>query len=312
MQIKKPKFWDFKKPSFISYVLWPISKIVELVSLLQIKKKIKFKDIKTICIGNIYIGGTGKTSLAIKINKLLKNKNIKTCFIKKFYPNHIDEIKLLKKHGKVFTSAKRLDCLEEAVKEKYKIGIFDDGLQDGSIDYDLKILCFNNVNWIGNGQLIPAGPLRENLNKIKNYKYIFLNGNLENIDDIKKTIKKINQKSVIFLGKYIPSNLDDFRLSEKYLAFSGIGNHETFISMLKNNKFNIIHNIEFPDHYNYTKHDLDKIILKSKELNCNIITTEKDFIRINDNKLKEIKFIKSELYIEDEDNLINAIFKLNE
>jgi len=243
---------------------------------------------------------------------LLKNKNIKTCFIKKFYPNHIDEIKLLKKHGKVFTSAKRLDCLEEAVKEKYKIGIFDDGLQDGSIDYDLKILCFNNLNWIGNGQLIPAGPLRENLNKIKNYKYIFLNGNLENIDDIKKTIKKINQKSVIFLGKYIPSNLDDFRLSEKYLAFSGIGNHETFISMLKNNKFNIIHNIEFPDHYNYTKHDLDKIILKSKELNCNIITTEKDFIRINDNKLKEIKFIKSELYIEDEDNLINAIFKLNE
>jgi len=312
MQIKKPKFWDFKKPSFISYMLWPISKIVELVSLLQIKKKIKFKDIKTICIGNIYIGGTGKTSLAIKINKLLKNKNIKTCFIKKFYPNHIDEIKLLKQHGKVFTSAKRLDCLEEAVKEKYKIGIFDDGLQDGSIDYDLKILCFNNLNWIGNGQLIPAGPLRENLNKIKNYKYIFLNGNLENIDDIKKTIKKINQKSVIFLGKYIPSNLDDFRLSEKYLAFSGIGNHETFISMLKNNKFNIIHNIEFPDHYNYTKHDLDKIILKSKELNCNIITTEKDFIRINDNKLKEIKFIKSELYIEDEDNLINAIFKLNE
>ena len=82
--------------------------------------------------------------------------------------------------------------------------------------------------------------------------------------------------------------------------------------MLKNNKFNIIHDLEFPDHYNYTKHDLDKIILKSKELNCNIITTEKDFIRINDYKLKEIKFIKSELYIEDEDNLINAIFKLNE
>ena len=312
MQIKKPKFWDFKKPSFISYMLWPISKIVELVSLLQIKKKIKFKDIKTICIGNIYIGGTGKTSLAIKINKLLKNKNIKTCFIKKFYPNHIDEIKLLEKHGKVFTSAKRLDCLEEAIKEKYKIGIFDDGLQDGSIVYDLKILCFNNVNWIGNGQIIPAGPLRENLNKIKNYKYIFLNGNLENIDDIKKTIKNINQKSEIFIGKYIPSNLDDFRLFEKYLAFSGIGNHETFISMLKNNKFNIIHDLEFPDHYNYTKHDLDKIILKSKELNCNIITTEKDFIRINDYKLKEIKFIKSELYIEDEDNLINAIFKLNE
>lgn len=50
--------------------------------------------------------------------------------------------------------------------------------------------------------------------------------------------------------------------------------------MLKNYKFNILHDIEFPDHYKYTKNDLDKIILKSKELNCNIITTEKDFIRI--------------------------------
>ena len=94
--------------------------------------------------------------------------------------------------------------------------------------------------------------------------------------------------------------------------FSGIGNHQTFLSMLKNNKFNIIHDLEFPDHYNYTKNDLDNIILKSKELNCNIVTTEKDFLRINNHNLKEIKFIKSELYIQDEEKLINAIFKLNE
>ena len=82
--------------------------------------------------------------------------------------------------------------------------------------------------------------------------------------------------------------------------------------MLKNNKFNIIHDLEFPDHFNYTKNDLYNIILKSKELNCNIVTTEKDFLRINNHNLKEIKFIKSELYIQDEEKLINAIFKLNE
>ena len=312
MQFKKPKFWDFKKPSFFSYVLLPISKIVELLSLIKIKKKKKFLNIKTICIGNIYIGGTGKTSLAIRINQLLKNKNIKTCFIKKFYSNHIDEIKLLEKHGKVFTSDKRLNSLEKAIKEKYEIAIFDDGLQDNTIDYNLEILCFNNINWVGNGKVIPAGPLRENLNKIKNYKYIFLNGNLENLELIKKTINKINQQSQIFTGVYRAFNVNDFNLSEKYLVFSGIGNHQTFISMLKNYKFNILHDIEFPDHYKYTKNDLDKIILKSKELNCNIITTEKDFIRIKNYDLKEIKFIKSELYIQDEEKIINAIFKLNE
>ena len=82
--------------------------------------------------------------------------------------------------------------------------------------------------------------------------------------------------------------------------------------MIKNYKFNVIHDLEFPDHYNYTKDDLEKIILKSKELDCKIVTTEKDFLRINNKNLKEIKFIKTELYIKDEEKLIDAIFKLNE
>ena len=312
MQIKKPKFWDLKEPSLFSYLLWPLSKLVELRSLFKIKQKKKFLNIKTICIGNIYIGGTGKTSLAIKINNLLKNKNIKTCFLKKHYLDQIDEIKLLKKHGRVFTGAQRIECLERAIKEKYEIAIFDDGLQDYSINYDLKILCFNNINWVGNGQVIPAGPLRENLNEIKNYKYIFINGNFENFDNIKNTIKNINPTSQIFTGIYKPTNVNEFKISEKHLVFSGIGNHQTFLSMLKNNKFNIIHEIEFPDHYNYTEQDLEKIILKSKELDCNILTTEKDFLRINNNNLKEIKFIKSELFIQDEEKLINDILKFNE
>jgi len=202
--------------------------------------------------------------------------------------------------------------LKEAIKQKYEIVIFDDGLQDYSIDYDLKILCFNNINWVGNGQVIPAGPLRENLNKIKDYKYIFLNGNLENLNNIKETIKKINPKSQIFIGVYKPSNLDQFKISEKYLVFSGIGNHQTFLSMLKNYKFNITHDLEFPDHYNYSKEDLEKIVAKSKELDCKIVTTEKDFLRIKNNNFNEIKFIKSELFIQDEEKLINDIFKLNE
>ena len=312
MQIKKPKFWDLKEQSLYSYLLWPLSKSLELVSFFKIKRKKKFSDIKTICIGNIYIGGTGKTSLSIKVDKLLKNKNIKTCFIKKYYSNQADEIKLLKKYGKVFTATNRIDALQKAIKEKYEFAIFDDGLQDYSIDYDLKILCFNNINWIGNGQVIPAGPLRESLNKIKDYKYIFLNGNLENLKNIKETINKINPKSQIFIGIYKPSNLDEFKISEKYLVFSGIGNHQTFLSMLKNYKFNITHDLEFPDHYNYSKEDLEKIVAKSKELDCKIVTTEKDFLRIKNNNFNEIKFIKSELFIQDEEKLINDIFKLNE
>ena len=71
MNLKKPKFWDKKKPNFISYILLPFSILTEIIILFKPKKKIKIKKIKTICFGNIYIGGTGKTSLSIKINEIL-------------------------------------------------------------------------------------------------------------------------------------------------------------------------------------------------------------------------------------------------
>lgn len=312
MNFKKPKFWDAKSHSFYSLLFWPLSRLFEFSYIFKPKNKHKFKNIKTICVGNIYLGGTGKTSLAIKISELLKDRNIKVCFIKKLYPDQKDEIKLLKKHGKLFASHSRIKSLKKAVKQKYKVAIFDDGLQDYSIKYDLKFICFNNINWIGNGNVIPAGPLRENIKNLKNYKYMFLNGNLENLKKIKSDINKINPKIKLFHCIYNPININEFDLSKKYIAFSGIGNHKTFISMLKKNKFKVTKEIEFPDHYNYTKDDLNKIILKSNQLNCKIITTEKDFLRINPLKFNEIKFIKSELHIQDEQKLINAIFNLDE
>ena len=67
MKIKKPKFWDYKKPNIYSYLLFPISLLIRLCSFLKPTLKYKKHKIKTICIGNIYVGGTGKTSLSIKI-----------------------------------------------------------------------------------------------------------------------------------------------------------------------------------------------------------------------------------------------------
>ena len=73
----------------------------------------------------------------------------------------------------------RLDALNEAINDNIDIAIFDDGLQDRSIDYDLRIVCFNNKTWIGNGLLIPSGPLREDIKSISKYDVVFLNGNNE-------------------------------------------------------------------------------------------------------------------------------------
>ena len=307
MNLKKPKFWDYKKPNLIAYLLLPIASTISAInSLIKNSNQKKYK-IKTICIGNIYLGGTGKTSLSIKLNKILTSKNLKSCYIKKYYKNQIDEQKILENSGKLFLSSKRIDAIQEAENQNYDIAIFDDGLQDKSIDYDLRVVCFNNINWIGNGMIIPSGPLRENINNLKNYDHIFLNGNLENIDYLKREIMKFNTKINIHLATYEPINLNEFEKNKKYLIFSGIGNHQTFVSMVKKNGLEVLKDIEYPDHYSYTKEDINKILIEANKLNCKIITTEKDSHRINNFYESGIKIIKTELNIVDENKLLKFI-----
>ena len=307
MKFKKPKFWDLKKPNIYSYILLPIAFLIQVFAYFKKKTKINDFKIKTICVGNIYVGGTGKTSLCIKINEIFKKKNIKSCFIKKFYKDQLDEQKILNKRGQVFSSKVRVDSIKQAEHENYEVAIIDDGLQDSSINYDKSIVCFNNINWIGNGMVIPSGPLREKLFSIRNYDCIFLNGNLENLETIKKEIITIHSKANIYIGQYKILNIDEINLGDNYFAFSGIGNHKTFLSTLKEHKINVMEDLEFPDHYEYTNKDLDKIITSSKKFNSKIITTEKDYLRIDNQIKKEIQFVKSELIIIDEEKFIKQI-----
>ncbi|MDA7444894.1 tetraacyldisaccharide 4'-kinase [Candidatus Pelagibacter ubique] len=312
MKLKKPKFWDYKKPSFFSYLLLPLSITIGLIAKINSKPKYPNSKIKTICVGNIYIGGTGKTSLTIKIKEILDKNNIKACFIKKFYPNQTDEQKLLSKNGAVFSNLKRITALDEAISEDFEVAIFDDGLQDNSIKYDMEIVCFNNLNWIGNGLTLPSGPLRESINNLKFYENVFLNGNEESLIAIKDQIKKINPNININSGKYTPLNIGEFDKDQNYLVFSGIGNHKTFVEMLKNNKLKVVSDLEYPDHYQYSKRDFDEIIINAKKFNAHIMTTEKDFLRLENFNKNEILYVKSSLEISDEKSLTNKLLKLNE
>ena len=310
MNLKKPKFWDYKHRNLLAYLLYPVSILIKIISQFKFHPRNEVLKIKTICVGNIYVGGTGKTSLCIKINKILNQKNIKSCFVKKYYKNQIDEQEILKKNGTLFLSKKRLDAVKLAEKENYEFAIFDDGLQDNSINYDASFVCFNNLNWIGNGMTIPSGPLRENLENLKKYQHLFLNGNLENLENLKQQILEINPEINIHIGKYEPINLENFDNKDKYIIFSGIGNHQTFSSMIKKNGLIVIKEYEFPDHYSYTKKDIDQILNYARNQNCKIITTEKDYVRLGKFKTDQIKFIKSELKIIDEQKLLKLIMDL--
>ena len=98
MNFKKPKFWDYKRISIWSIILFPLTIFYRFVFLIiKILKSTREFPVPIICIGNIYLGGTGKTPLAIEIFKIYKSLNKKPAFVKKPYSYLNDEIKMLKK-----------------------------------------------------------------------------------------------------------------------------------------------------------------------------------------------------------------------
>ncbi len=308
MIFKKPKFWDLKKSNLLSKFLLPLTFPILLNNFfLNKKNKKKSLNIKTICVGNIYLGGTGKTPTTIKLYEILKSRGFNVATGKKNYINQEDEKIILEKETALISYKTREEIIRKALDSKKEVLIFDDGLQDKDIDYNLKFVCFDKNNWIGNGYLIPAGPLREKLNSLKKYDAVFLKGDNSLITNIENQIKRYNSQIKIFYSSYKPVNLKDFEFDKKYLIFSGIGNPKSFKDLLIKNNFNIAKEIIFPDHFNYKLNDIKKIEKMAKDLDAKIITTEKDFVKIKKFKIENINFLKVELEIENKENLINFL-----
>ena len=299
MKLKKPLFWS-KNNNLFSFILFPFSLLIQLLFFFKnIFLKTKKISIPVICVGNIYLGGTGKTPLSIEIVRILKKFNMAPVLVKKFYTDQFDEIDLINsKNIEIIKNSSRYIALKEAEERGFKSIVLDDGFQDHSIYKDLSILCFNEKQLIGNGFTIPAGPLREPLSALRRSKIILINGKKN--EDFENKIKSINNEINIFYSKYIAQNSHKF-LNENILAFAGIGNPENFFDLLKENNINVEKKISFPDHYNYSKKELDKLLKISKENNLKLLTTEKDFFRIKHFNITDIDYLTIKLEIINEE-----------
>ena len=309
MKIKKPKFWDKKYFTFFSVILWPLSFFYQIFLSLKkfITKKNKFSK-PIICVGNLYIGGTGKTPISIKIFEIFKNKK-HPVIIKKNYKDQKDEIDLLSKYSKVISHEKRSLSINEAVSKKFDLLILDDGFQDFSINKNLSIVCFNERQKIGNGQTIPSGPLRQNLSALKDCHIVLINGKKD--FEFEQKLKKYNKDLEFFYFNYYPKNINDFK-NKKLIAFAGIGNPENFFDILKSNRLNVVKEISFPDHYEYSQKNLDNLIDLEKKYNGKLLTTEKDYLRISSFERKRFGMLPIEAKIEEEESFVKLIEKFIE
>jgi tetraacyldisaccharide 4'-kinase len=327
MYFIKPKFWDKKNNSFLSLLLYPLSIIYYLISIIRKKITITHKfNIPIICVGNIYIGGTGKTSVAIEIIKILSQSK-KVCFLTKGYgrksnrdifldklstPNQKaedtgDEALLLNKFGHVYISNNRAEAINTIIKLKYEAIILDDGYQDHQIFKNLNILCFDSKNWIGNNNLIPSGPLREPLTSIKEANFIIVKGEKNQI--IEKEVKTINPNIEIIYAENKIENIETLK-NKNFIAFTGIGNPHSFFNTLLDHNVKIIKQIIYPDHFQFTEKNY-KVLSKEAENNkCNLLTTEKDYVRINNNFKEKIYYTKLNTLLIEKESLEKELKKL--
>ena len=289
--MKTPNFWNNK--NIISYSLYPLSLLYYFGYKARcfINHKPYKSDIKVIGIGNLLVGGSGKTPVAIEIAKILKENGKTFCFLSKGYGGNFDGVYKLYKnssaeefgdeplillnYGDVFVSKNRVDGLKFINNNfNYDYIIMDDGLQNPTFIKDKVILVIDGNFCFGNEFIFPAGPLRDKINK-DIYNLVIING------EDKHNLKKYFNDTIISKTNII----NDIDKTKEYIAFCGLGRPEKFKNTLIDNNIKIKDFIVFEDHHKYTKKDIKKL----KSYNCDLITTEKDWVKIKDNDIKVLK-----------------------
>ena len=315
--IQTPIFWYDK--SFFSklkaYLLIPLSIIWIILSRIKVILSHPYKSkLKVVCIGNLTIGGTGKTPFAINVFKLLKNMGYNPAFLTRGYSgenhgplevktNHThfeigDEALLLSNVGTTIVSKNRSSGAKfiENDDRNFDVIIMDDGLQNNQLHKDINILLIDKNRIFGNEYCIPAGPLRETISSgLLNIDAIILNGNNEKIDyNHSIFIKEIPIfESIISFQKTFEASQD------KFLAFCGLGNPHKFYKTLEQNGFNLIQKKSFPDHYQYNDSDINNLRQEAKKYKLKLITTEKDYVKINEHNNTLINVASIDITMED-------------
>ena len=320
------KIWYSKNTlyKFLSILLLPLSFLYLVI--FYIKRTLTLEnefDTPIICFGNINVGGTGKSSTLLslltelikvkpKLVILLRGYKGKIKYTHKVDPSYDtaltvgDEALIYANNFKTFISSNRSAAIKDIIdSENPDLIVLDDGFQDKRVKKNKNIIIINGNRGLGNSLLLPSGPLREIPSlAFKNTDIIILIG--EDHTNFKFKYKNQINQIDLFKGKIVTINNGK---DKNFLAFSGIGNNDSFFDTLEKNNYNILKKLPFPDHYQYSRQDIEKIINTSQRNGLIPITTEKDMIRIPPNLQNQIKYLKIKIEIEDDGKLIKRILE---
>ncbi len=297
--MRTPKFWEHN--GLMAHILKPISWLYGYVTQWRIHHKKPYHcGAKVICIGNITAGGVGKTPVAIAMAERYINEGKKVFFVTRGYKGKLkniivdldkhtpsetgDEARILALTAPTVIATDRAHGAKLAIKNGADMIIMDDGFQNQTLYKDESWLVFDGTVGVGNGQIIPSGPLREELKTGQSRAdYIIIMG-----EDKTDLAKKCTLP--VFYGRLEPQALD---LDNKnVMAFAGIGHPAKFYQTLSDMGYNVVKSFDFADHYAYKKSDIAKLVNMAKAQSLELVTTEKDFVKLDKEDQKRIHVLK--------------------
>ncbi|MCP4047785.1 MAG: tetraacyldisaccharide 4'-kinase, partial [Gammaproteobacteria bacterium] len=266
-----------------------------------------------IVVGNITAGGTGKTPLVIGLCEIAIKMNLKPGIASTGYGRRSrdtlvveadsdtrtcgDEPVLLalRTGVPVIVASKRREAVQRLNELKLDLIISDDGLQQADLQRDIEFCVIDGERGIGNAYLIPAGPLRESPERLRQVDHVVTNGQWnakpDDVDVSEMRLKASVVRSIDGGTEYEAKEFRQRHTGIRLHAVAGIGNPVRFFSMLDGMGFDVESHV-FPDHHNYTNDDFDSLAGNSA-----IIMTEKDAVKCRSLKLENAWYVPVDTHL---------------
>jgi tetraacyldisaccharide 4'-kinase len=292
--MREPAFWWRKGGGSL---LAPFAALYGAVAWSRIQAQGQSAGVPVICLGNLTVGGAGKTPAALAVAHLLLAAHERPFFLSRGYGGKLagpvrvdpsfhrsadvgDEPLMLAQLAPTIVARDRVAGARIARAGGAGVIVMDDGFQNPSLSKDLAILLVDGRRGIGNGRVIPAGPLRAPLEiQIARAQAIVVVGPPVGTDRILHTARRYGV--TVFHGR-LEADRDSLTAlgKRKVLAFAGIGNPAKFFATLTEAGIDVAACLSFPDHHRYTAAEAQGLIARAAAENLVLITTEKDHVRL--------------------------------
>ncbi|MBT4711555.1 MAG: tetraacyldisaccharide 4'-kinase [Alphaproteobacteria bacterium] len=290
---RAPSFWE--RPSFRSTALVPISWAFAMAAKSRWARAKPLRvSVPVVCVGNLVVGGAGKTPTALAIAQRLATQGHTPHFLTRGYHGHLkglvrvdtglhtavevgDEPLLLANAAPTWVSKDRRISAQAAIKDGATVLVMDDGFQNPGLEKDVSIIVIDAGFGHGNGRLLPAGPLRERpeIGFARAHAVVMVD------DEMAPTTQADTGGLPVLAAHLVPTKDSASRLGgARVIGFCGIGRPEKFFQTLEELECTVVRTHGFPDHHPYTDGDLETLRADALATGARLVTTSKDLARI--------------------------------